>query len=135
MTESEASAYSVSHVTINAIRIISGALDGLFDSSNSTVCGSRLIQLNDNIRDMVASNTTDTLMYHTSSFIATSAFATYNCYYSMSESLFGYIGFTDGMAWVGANRQYSWIEYIFLNGVWTGPENFEAYRQILKLLR
>lgn len=55
MTAEEASEYAFSHWMVNTVRVVSGAMDGLFECSNCTMCGSLIIQLNDNVRDLAAS--------------------------------------------------------------------------------
>ena len=115
--------------------MLSGAVAGLFDSPNSSFCGSRLIQLNDNYLDINAAENFDEWAYHTASAIATSAFAFEKCYQATKESLISFVGFSDGMTWARVYRGYSWPEFMWLNMVWNASEMFESYRQVKKLLQ
>lgn len=123
-----------SHTNIYIFRSMQGLLGGTFASNNMTTCGSRLVQLNENIQDMIVYVDFDTFNYHLSCLIATIGYSLFHCYYAGQEVIQGAINMSLGIGQVMALRQITFLEYAAFNGVWTGPSNFDKWRQIKKLI-
>jgi hypothetical protein len=62
-----------------------GAIAGLYDSANTTICSSRFIQLQDNVVDMIMWVDIDNFGYRLASFISTFGYASYHCYFGFKE--------------------------------------------------
>jgi len=73
------------------LRSSTGLLSGMFDSSNATTCGSRLIQVNQNLNDMITSVELDKFLYHLACFFATIGYTNFHCYFMTKEVILDFI--------------------------------------------
>lgn len=73
--------------SVHLIRAGTGFIDGVFDSVNATKCGSRLVQFNDNFHKLILSTELDAIIYQLASLTALGAFTTYNCYFTVKETI------------------------------------------------
>lgn len=63
----------------------------------------------------------DTFNYHLACLLATIGYSLYHCYYAGKEIISDSMASSISIGQVMALRQMTFLEYAWLNGVWTGP--------------
>lgn len=123
-----------SHANIYIFRSMQGLLSATFDSKNMTTCGTRLVQLNENIQDLLVYVDFDTFNYHLACMLATIGYSVYHCYYAGKESWAATAAFDATIRQTMELRNITFAEYAWYNLVWTGPDSFGKWRQLKKIV-
>ena len=124
-----------SNANIHLARSASGFIEGLFNSLNSTQCGSRLVQFNDNLQILIQATEKDPIIYQVAALLSLGAFASFNCYFTTKEVateisskyMFGYntLFYIDG---------YNFGHLLWYNNIYNSGSIFTSYRFIKRIL-
>lgn len=106
----------------------------MFDSTNATMCGSRMVQADEEWNHLLLTTNADNFTWHLSAFISSISHACYNCYFTGKESIISFtIFWTDMINFHSMNGQ-TIIDLMWFNQIYNSKEIFTSFRYIKRLL-
>ena len=106
----------------------------MFDSTNATYCGSRMVQADVEWNRLLLTTNADDFIWHLSAFIAVMTHSAYHCYFAGKESILSFtIFYTDIVNFWAINDQ-TIIQLMWYNQIYNSKEIFTSFRLIKKIL-